>query len=120
VPEFAAMPRRCAATLALFVAAVARAAPARALDLNSFRAQHHLPPLSLSSTLAGLAYEQAQSMAGRSRLDHAGFKQRVAFSGGMHAENVAVIACARPGAKPVPTFAGRACGCADEDCAIKI
>ncbi len=59
-------------------------------------------------------------MAGRNHLDHDGFRQRFAFSGGTHAENVAVIACARPEAKPVPTFAGRACGCADEDCAIKI
>ncbi len=95
------MPRRVAATLALFVAAVACAAPARALDLNSFRAQHHLPPLSLSSTLAALAYEQAHSMAGRNHLDHNGFKQRVAFSGGMHAENVAW-------------------GCDTEDCAFRM
>ena len=95
------MSRRVAATLALFVAAVACAAPARALDLNSFRAQHHLPPLSLSSTLAALAYEQAHSMAGRNHLDHNGFKQRVAFSGGMHAENVAW-------------------GCDTEDCAFRM
>lgn len=93
------MPRRFIATLALL--AVAFAAPARALDLNSFRAQHHLPPLSFSSTLAGLAYEQAHSMAGRNRLDHNGFKQRFAFSGGTHAENVAF-------------------GCPDEDCAFRM
>ena len=29
--------------------------PARALDLNSFRAQHHLPALSVSATLSGAA-----------------------------------------------------------------
>jgi len=37
VPEFAAMPRHFTATLALLAAAMASAAPARALDLNSFR-----------------------------------------------------------------------------------
>ncbi len=113
------MPRLFAAMLALFVIA-AFAAPACAEDLNSFRRAHGRRALALSSTLTGLAYEQAHSMAGRNRLDHDGFRQRFAFSGGTHAENVAVIACARPDAKPVPTFAGRACGCADEDCAIKI
>ncbi len=95
------MPRRLVATLALLAAAMACAAPAHALDLNSFRAQHRLPPLSLSSALAGLAYEQAQSMAGRNHLDHAGFRQRFAFSGGRHAENVAF-------------------GCPDEDCAFRM
>jgi len=37
--------------------------PALALDLNSFRAQHGRPALSVSSALAGIAYEQAHSMA---------------------------------------------------------
>ncbi len=95
------MPRHFIATLALLATATASAAPARALDLNSFRAQHRLPPLSLSSTLAGLAYEQARSMTHRNRLDHNGFKQRFAFSGGTHAENVAF-------------------GCPDEDCAFRM
>jgi uncharacterized protein YkwD len=94
------MPRRVAATLALFVA-FACAAPARAEDINSFRRAYGRPALAMSSTLAGMAYEQAQSMAHRNRLDHAGFRQRFAFSGGTHAENVLV-------------------GCADEDCAIKM
>jgi hypothetical protein len=40
------------------------ATPALALDLNSFRAQHGRPALSVSSTLSALAYEQAHSMAG--------------------------------------------------------
>jgi uncharacterized protein YkwD len=71
------------------------------MDLNSFRAQHHRPPLAMSSTLAGMAYEQAHGMASRSHLDHAGFRRRFAFSGGTHAENVAY-------------------GCADEDCAFKM
>lgn len=86
---------------ALVIAAACAAAPARALDINSFRTQHKLPPLAMSSTLAGLAYEQANAMAGRNHLDHNGFRQRLAFSGGRHAENVAF-------------------GCADEDCAYRV
>ena len=86
---------------ALVIAATCAAAPARALDINSFRTQHKLPPLAMSSTLAGLAYEQASAMAGRNHLDHNGFRQRLAFSGGRHAENVAF-------------------GCADEDCAYRM
>jgi uncharacterized protein YkwD len=78
------------------------ATPASALDLNSFRAQHGRPALSVSSTLSALAYSQAHSMATRTRLDHAGFRTRIAgLGGGMHAENVAF-------------------GCADEDCAIRM
>jgi|SRR5664279_4629759 len=78
------------------------ATPASALDLNSFRAQHGRPALSMSGALAGIAYEQAHSMASRKRLDHANFRARVAgMGGGMHAENVAF-------------------GCADEDCAIRM
>ncbi len=94
------MPRCFAATLAL-LAAAAFAAPANALDLNSFRAQHGRPALSVSSTLSAMAYEQANSMANRNHLDHNGFRQRFAFSGGTHAENVAF-------------------GCATEDCAIRM
>src|SRR5271169_2944591 len=84
------------------VAALALTTPASALDLNSFRAQHHLPALSVSSALAGLAYEQAHAMAARTHLDHAHFRARVAgLGGGMHAENVAF-------------------GCPNEDCAIRM
>src|ERR1039458_9073120 len=73
-----------------------------ALDLNSFRAQHGRPALAMSSTLSALAYEQAHSMATRTRLDHAGFRARIAgLGGGMHAENVAF-------------------GCDTEDCAIRM
>ncbi len=81
--------------------AVALATPASALDINSFRAQHRRPPLGMSAGLAGMAYEQAHSMASRSHLDHNGFRRRFAFSGGTHAENVAF-------------------GCSDEDCAIRM
>jgi uncharacterized protein YkwD len=76
--------------------------PALALDLNSFRAQHGRPALSMSGPLAALAYEQARSMATRKRLDHANFRARVAaVSSGVNAENVAF-------------------GCPDEDCVIKM
>ena len=99
------MPRYFAATLALSVViaafAIAAAAPARAEDINSFRRAHDLPPLAMSSTLAALAYEQAHSMANRNHLDHNNFRQRLGFSGGMHAENVAW-------------------GCATEDCTFRL
>ena len=85
-----------------FLASVALVtSPALALDLNSFRAQHGRPALSMSGPLAALAYEQAHSMAARRHLDHANFRARVAaVSSGVNAENVLV-------------------GCADEDCAIR-
>ena len=98
-PEFAALPRRFVATLVLLAAAFA--APACAEDINSFRRAHGRPALAMSSTLAGVAYEQAHSMAHRNRLDHDGFRQRFAFSGGTHAENVAW-------------------GCDTQDCVIKM
>ena len=68
---------RAAAALAGLVGLLALAGPAAALDLNSFRAQHRLPALSVSSELSGAAYEHAHALAGRGRLDHAGFRQRV-------------------------------------------
>jgi uncharacterized protein YkwD len=73
--------------------------PALALDLNSFRAQQGRPALSHSSTLAALAQQQASSMAGRQKLDHAQFRERVRMLGTTAAENVSY-------------------GCGDEDCAI--
>jgi uncharacterized protein YkwD len=81
------------------VAVAALTTPALAQDLNSFRAQHKRPPLSLSPRLAGLAYQQASLMAGRSRIDHKDFKKRIGPIGTTHAENVLV-------------------GCDDEACAI--
>jgi uncharacterized protein YkwD len=90
------------ALAALTSAALFMTSPASALDINSFRAQHHRPPLAVSATLAGLAYEQAHAMAGRNHLDHNGFRQRVgAAGGGVHAENVAF-------------------GCDTEDCAYRM
>ena len=86
----------------LIVLAAAFAGAAQAEDINSFRRAHGLPPLAMSPVLAGLAYEQANSMASRNRLDHRGFRERVGFAGGgRHAENVAV-------------------GCADENCAFRL
>lgn len=80
---------------------VAFASPALALDLNSFRAQHKLPSLSYSATLAGAAYEHARDLARRGRLDHDGFRQRIgALVSGMAAENVSY-------------------GCEDQPCAIR-
>jgi len=77
------------------------ATAALALDLNSFRAQHGLRPLSPSEALTGAAYSHAQNLAGRQRLDHAGFRQRVPTTNGTAAENVAF-------------------GCATEECVIRM
>lgn len=96
------------------------ATPAAALDLNSFRAAHHRPALAMSSELSGIASSRARELAGGRRLDHRGFRERARTRGSASAENVAVIACARPDAKPAATFAGRACGCDSEDCVIKL
>jgi uncharacterized protein YkwD len=73
---------------------------ASALDLNSYRAQHGRQPLSPSGALYGAAYSHAQSLAGRQRLDHSGFRQRVSTERGAAAENVSF-------------------GCDTEDCAIR-
>jgi uncharacterized protein YkwD len=86
------------------VAGIACALPATqglALDLNSFRAQHGLPPLSPSGALAGAAYSHAPSLAARQRLDHSGFRQRVPLTSGAAVENVAF-------------------GCATADCVIRM
>jgi uncharacterized protein YkwD len=83
------------------LAFIVLATPSHALDLNSFRAQHGLPALSASGTLAGAAYSHAHNLAGRRRLDHDGFRQRVSLTSGTAAENVAF-------------------GCATEDCVIRM
>ena len=83
------------------VACIVFATPALALDLNSFRAQHGLPPLSASGTLASAAYSHAHNLAARQRLDHAGFRERASMASGTAAENVAF-------------------GCATEDCVIRM
>jgi uncharacterized protein YkwD len=83
------------------IACILFAAPVLALDLNSFRAQHGLASLSPSGALGAAAYSHAQSLAGRQRLDHAGFRQRAQMTSGTAAENVAY-------------------GCATEDCVIRM
>ncbi|MDO9413644.1 MAG: CAP domain-containing protein [Pseudolabrys sp.] len=92
---------------ALLIAAVlagaaspAMTSQALALDLNSFRAENKLPPLSVSATLAGAADGHARDMARRDSLDHDGFAARAKLSGGTAAENVSY-------------------GCDNMDCAIK-
>jgi uncharacterized protein YkwD len=87
------------AAVALVFGAALAASPAVALDINSFRAQHRLPPLAVSSMLAAAAYSHAADMASRKSLDHNGFRQRMVGSAG--AENVAV-------------------GCPDADCAYQM
>lgn len=75
-------------------------APARGLDLNSFRAQHRLPRLHVSSELMGAAYAHAHALAGRHHLDHDGFRQRLR-NHSTAAENVAY-------------------GCPTQDCVIRM
>ena len=111
-------PTRAALALTVFAGCVL-VTPALALDLNSFRAQHGRPPLAPSAQLMGAAYAHANALASRGRLDHKGFRARLGAVASTAAENVAVIACARPDAKPGSTFAGRACDCASEDCAFR-
>ncbi len=89
-------------TLGLSLAAMlATLSPSLALDLNSFRAQHKLPPLSYSAALAGAAFAHAHDMANRNRLDHKGFKARLGAAASTAAENVLW-------------------GCETEDCAIRM
>ena len=94
-----------ALTLAASIAAVPAlvfllSKPVRAMDLNSFRAQHGLKPLKASAALAAKAREHAADMAQRQSMDHAGFAARMRGAGSVVAENVAA-------------------GCASADCAFK-
>jgi hypothetical protein len=80
------MIRRVTAAVALGLSAALT--PAHALDLNAFRAEHHLPPLKQSAALDAVARSHAADMARRGSLDHDGFTQRM--NGYMRAaENVA-------------------------------
>lgn len=94
-----------AAALTLLAAPALLATPAFfateawALDVNSFRAQHKLPPLLSNGMLAAAAYSHAADMAARKTLDHKGFRARMV--GSIGAENVAY-------------------GCSDEDCATRM
>lgn len=93
--------RRTSTAAAAFALLSALGGPALALDLNGFRAQHKLPPLSSSALLSGIAYAHAQDMASRNHLDHNGFRQRMSGVASMAAENVLW-------------------GCESEDCAIRM
>ncbi len=87
--------------------------PVLALDVNSFRAQHKLPPLAYSSAYAGAAQAHANDLARRDHLDHAGFSQRVAAIGSRAAENVAYIQCRRGTAQTGGLFGGLFGGASD-------
>jgi len=86
---------------AALLALAALAGPACAFDINTFRAQHHRPALSLSTALAGAAYAHANDMARCGHLDHNGFRARLGATASAAAENVAF-------------------GCADADCAFRM
>ena len=101
------------------LAALLLATPAPALDLNSFRAQHHLLRLSHSARLSALAAAHARDMARRNSLDHNGWFARARKAGDKAAENVAMIPCARPHLR-VTAVAGRACSCGSADCAYRL
>lgn len=97
-------PKRCRSkvfSVGTGIACAVLTTTAFALDLNSFRVQHGLRPLSASGALAGAAYSHAHNLAARQRLDHAGFRQRVSVANGTAAENVAF-------------------GCPTEDCVIRM
>jgi len=81
------------------LASLSLALPAQALDLNGYRAQNGRAALRYDSSLAGLAYFHARSLAARGALDHAGFKTGRGPLGAS-AENVSF-------------------GCNDEACAIQ-
>jgi uncharacterized protein YkwD len=82
----------------VFVVLIALAAPAQAMDLNSYRAKHGRAALRMDSSLTGLAYAHALDLARRGSLDHTGFLRERAPLGAA-AENVSY-------------------GCGDEACAI--
>jgi uncharacterized protein YkwD len=92
-------PQNAFKTAVFLLCLMVHAQVAHALDLNTFRAQHKRPALSVSASLSALAYEQAQAMASRSRIDHKDFRKRIGRIGTTHAENVLW-------------------GCEDESCAI--
>lgn len=89
------------AHLAAALCLVLTCSPALALDLNSFRAEHRLPPLSASIALSGEAYATAHDLANRNHLDHNAFRARMRSLASTAAENVLW-------------------GCETEDCAFRI
>ena len=73
--------------------------PVQAIDLNGYRKDNGLKPMSTHATLTALAKAHAANMAGRGTMDHAGFYDLRAPRGA-RAENVAY-------------------GCADVNCAMQ-
>jgi hypothetical protein len=73
----------------MLFAAITLATPASALDINSFRAQHKLSPLSVSSALLGAAYSHAADMASRKTLDYKRFRD--GLLGTRQSDNVSKI-----------------------------
>ena len=96
--------------LACALPLLALATPAFALDINSFRAQHKLPPLSYSAALAGAAQAHASDLARRDRLDHNGFRERMGALSSTAAENVAYVKCPHGSVQAGGLFGG-ASGC---------
>ena len=81
--------RLMVASALLPMATCALMVDAQALDLNSFRTSHKRPPLHVHAGLAAAADAHARDLAGRNRLDHNGFRERLgAVSTGAAAENV--------------------------------
>jgi uncharacterized protein YkwD len=76
------------------------ALPAQAVDLNGFRRQNGLKPMSANATLTGLAKAHAADMARRHSMDHANFFTVRAKRGAV-GENVTV-------------------GCPDSGCAMQM
>jgi uncharacterized protein YkwD len=98
VPGVVAVP--AVAVVLAVVALLALAAPARAIDLNGYRAQHGRPPLQYSAELAAAAQAHAYDLARRGRLDHRGWRARLGGGATTAAENVSY-------------------GCNSVDCAIR-
>jgi uncharacterized protein YkwD len=100
--------------------------PTLALDVNSFRSQHKLPPLAYSSAYASAAQAHANDLARRDHLDHNGFRQRVAAIGSRAAENVAYIQCRRGTTQTGGLFGGLfgapsgGSGCSGADAAYRM
>jgi len=73
------------------------AAPAQAMDINTFRKAHGLKPLRQQAALTALARTHAQDMARRQSMDHAGF-YAIRARRGVAGEHVAYGAASMNGA----------------------
>jgi uncharacterized protein YkwD len=102
------------ALLPLLMLGVFGVTPASAFDINSFRAQHKLPPLSYSAALADAAQAHATDLARRNHLDHNGFRERMGALSSNAAENVAYIHCPRGSVQAGGLFGG-ASGCSSAE-----